>query len=183
VRDRKNRAKDILYIHDTIEISAGHLAELRELFATEVRPRLQAKKAREVSNAAAALFGHLDDTVREEVQMVVGRKLSPEALTETCRAGVESNSLMHGQTSTVFCLYLATNLRVFGVIWGPHRMRRLARIKTGGENKRHTNAHQPFTDHSPTEVSIPPLSATVHFANKECGDLYRATTFSCASLI
>jgi hypothetical protein len=25
------------------------------------------------------------------------------------------------------------------------------------ENKRHTNAHQPFTDHSPTEVSIPPL--------------------------
>jgi hypothetical protein len=35
-------------------------------------------------------------------------------------------------------------------------MRRLAQIKTGTENKRHTNAHQPFTDHSPTEVSIPP---------------------------
>ena len=69
MRDRKNRAKDILYIHDTIEISAGHLAELRELFATEVRPRLQAKKAREVSNAAVALFGYLDDTVREEVAM------------------------------------------------------------------------------------------------------------------
>jgi hypothetical protein len=31
VRDRKDRAKDILYIHDTIEIFAGHLAELREL--------------------------------------------------------------------------------------------------------------------------------------------------------
>jgi hypothetical protein len=69
---------------------AGHLAELRELFATEVRPRLQAKKAREVSNAADALFGHLDDTVREAVQMVVGRKLSPEALTETCRAGLKA---------------------------------------------------------------------------------------------
>ena len=25
------------------------------------------------------------------------------------------------------------------------------------DNKIHTNAHQPFTDHSPTEVSIPPL--------------------------
>ncbi len=35
-------------------------------------------------------------------------------------------------------------------------MRRLAQIKTGVENKRHTNAHQPLTDRSPTEVSIPP---------------------------
>ena len=25
------------------------------------------------------------------------------------------------------------------------------------ENKRHTNAHQPLTSHSPTEASIPPL--------------------------
>lgn len=158
MRDRKNRAKDILYIHATIEIFAGHLAELRALFATEVRPRLQAKKAREVSNAAVALFGHLDDTVREAVQMVVGKKLSPDALTETCRARVESNSLIDGQTSTVFCLYFATNLRVLGVIRKPHGMRRLARIKTGAENKRHTNAHQAFTYHSPTEVSIP-LSA------------------------
>jgi hypothetical protein len=89
-RERKDRAKDILYIHDTIEIFAGHLAELRELFATELRPKLQAKKAREVSNAADALFGHVDDTVREAVRMVVGRKLSPEALTETCRAGLKA---------------------------------------------------------------------------------------------
>jgi hypothetical protein len=90
VRDRKDRAKDILYIHDTIEIFAGHLAELRELFAKELRPKLQAKEAREVSNAADALFGHVDDTVRDAVQMVVGRKLSPEALTETCRAGLKA---------------------------------------------------------------------------------------------
>src|SRR6266576_2299040 len=31
--------------------------------------------------------------------------------------------------------------------------------KTGVDNKRHTNAHQPLTSHSPTGVSIPPLSA------------------------
>ena len=28
--------------------------------------------------------------------------------------------------------------------------------KTGVDNKRHTNAHQPLTSHSPTGVSIPP---------------------------
>jgi hypothetical protein len=29
------------------------------------------------------------------------------------------------------------------------------------ENKRHTNAHQPLTSHSPMGVSIPPLSAVL----------------------
>jgi hypothetical protein len=39
---------------------------------------------------AVALFGHVDDTVLEAMQTVVGRKLSPEALTETCRAGLKA---------------------------------------------------------------------------------------------
>jgi hypothetical protein len=43
------------------------------------------------------------------------------------------------------------------------------------ENKRHTNAHQPFTSLSPTEVSIPPLSATAKIISK-----YAAT---CALLL
>jgi len=89
-RDRKDRAKDILYIHDTIETFAGNLAELRELFAKGIRPKLHEKRAREVSNAADTLFGRVDDTIREAVQMVAGRKLHPEALTETCRAGLEA---------------------------------------------------------------------------------------------
>jgi hypothetical protein len=87
-RDRKDRAKDILYIHGTIETFAGHLGELRELFANEIRPKLHEKWTREVSKAADALFGDVDDTIREAVQMAVGRKLSPQALTETCRAGL-----------------------------------------------------------------------------------------------
>jgi nucleotidyltransferase-like protein len=90
VRDRKDRAKDILYIHDTIETFAGNLAELRELFAREIRPKLPEKRAREVRNAADARFGPVNDTIREAAQMVVGRKLSPEALTETCRAGLKA---------------------------------------------------------------------------------------------
>ena len=89
-RDRKDRAKDILYIHDTIETFAGNLAELRKLFADEIRPKLHEKKAREVSNAADALFRDVDDTIREAVQMVVNRKLTAEALIETCRAGLKA---------------------------------------------------------------------------------------------
>src|SRR6266853_5442437 len=55
----------------------------------------------------------------------------------------------------VSCLYLATTLVPFEVIWSPHRMRRLAQIKTGAENKRHTNAHRPLTSLSPTRAIIP----------------------------
>jgi hypothetical protein len=40
----------------------------------------------------------------------------------------------------------ASILVLFEVIWSPHRMRRLAQIKTGLENKRHTNAHRPLTN-------------------------------------
>jgi hypothetical protein len=43
-----------------------------------------------VSSAADALFGGVDDTIREAAQMAVGRKLSPETLTETCRAGLKA---------------------------------------------------------------------------------------------
>jgi hypothetical protein len=89
-RDHKDRAKDILYIHDTIETFAANLVELRELFAKEIRPKLHVKRARKVSNAADALFGNVDDTIREAVQMVVDRKLNPEAFTETCRAGLNA---------------------------------------------------------------------------------------------
>lgn len=89
-RDRRDRAKDILYIHDTVEIFAGHLGELRALFGKEIRPKLHEKRARQVSNAAVTLFGDVSDTIREAVQMVPGRKLSPETLTQTCRVGLKT---------------------------------------------------------------------------------------------
>ena len=89
-RDRKERVKDILYIHDTIEIFAGNLAELRGLFAKDLRPKLLGKRARAVSSAADALFGGVDDTIRDAAQMAIGRKLIPETLTETCRAGLKA---------------------------------------------------------------------------------------------
>jgi ABC-type uncharacterized transport system ATPase subunit len=53
VRDRKDRAKDILYIHDTIETFAGSLAGLQGLFAREIQLKLPVKRARAVSNTAA----------------------------------------------------------------------------------------------------------------------------------
>jgi hypothetical protein len=88
-RDYKERAKDILYMHDTIELFSEHLGELREIYANGLQPRLHAKRRVELSQAADRLFGKVNDTIREAALMAAGRKLSAEALAETCRAGLK----------------------------------------------------------------------------------------------
>lgn len=87
-RNRGDRAKDVLYIHDTIETFAGNLAELQEVFENEIRPKLHGKRVGELRDAARALFASVNDTIREAVLMATGRKLAVEALIETCRAGL-----------------------------------------------------------------------------------------------
>ena len=38
--------------------------------------------------AGSTILGKVNDTVREAVRMAIGRKLDPEAMLETCRAGI-----------------------------------------------------------------------------------------------
>jgi hypothetical protein len=83
------RARDVLYIHDTIEVFSGNLEELREIFATQIRSRLPQKKVRELTSAADVLFGAVNDMIRESVRMATGRRLNAEAMIESCRAGLK----------------------------------------------------------------------------------------------
>lgn len=87
-RDYQDRAKDLLYMHDTIELFSEHLGELRGIFVKEIQPTLQARRTAELTGAANGLFGNVDDTIREAVLMATGRKLSPERLAETSREGL-----------------------------------------------------------------------------------------------
>jgi hypothetical protein len=89
-RDPDDRAKDVLYIHDTIETFAGSLAELREVFAKEIGRDLHANQRNAVRGAADALFGSVNDTVRKAVLIAKGRGLVAQALIETCRAGLKA---------------------------------------------------------------------------------------------
>jgi hypothetical protein len=88
-RDRKDRAKDILYIHDTIEAFSGNLAELRQTFATDIRSHLHRNRVRELTSAADVLFENVNDTIREAAFMATGRKLTGETIIEMCRAGLK----------------------------------------------------------------------------------------------
>jgi hypothetical protein len=88
-RDRRDRAKDVLYIHDTIEMFSGSLEGLREVYTREIRNRLHRKSVNELKSAADAIFGRVSDTIREAARMATGRKLYEEAMIETCRAGLK----------------------------------------------------------------------------------------------
>jgi hypothetical protein len=46
-------------------------------------------RAAELSGAANALFGKLNDAIREAARMAAGRTLTPEALAETSRDGLK----------------------------------------------------------------------------------------------
>jgi hypothetical protein len=88
-RDHQDRAKDLLYMHDTIELFSEHLGELKEIYSTDVRPSLHAKRIAELSEAADELFGKINDTIREAARMATGRQLNVEAFAETSRAGLK----------------------------------------------------------------------------------------------
>jgi hypothetical protein len=87
-RDYKDRAKDLLYMHDTIELFSEHLGELGEIYAEDITARLHANRAAELSKAPDSLFGRVNDTIREAALMAAPRKLSPELLAERGRAGL-----------------------------------------------------------------------------------------------
>jgi hypothetical protein len=86
-REREDRAKDILYMHDTLEVFGAQLPELHELWRHTVAPPLDARRAGTVSKAGEVLFGALTDDIRRAAGISAGRALAPDAIREACRYG------------------------------------------------------------------------------------------------
>jgi hypothetical protein len=86
-RDRADRAKDILYIHDTIETFGVNLPAIREEWERNVKPMLHARASREVASAAETRFQEVTDTIRDAARIAVGRDLTPETVREVCNFG------------------------------------------------------------------------------------------------
>jgi hypothetical protein len=87
-RDYKDKAKDLLYMHDTIEVLSETLDELKKLFRNNVAPKLHPRRIAEIERGAGTLFDKVTDTIREAALISGARKLSPERLAETSRAGL-----------------------------------------------------------------------------------------------
>jgi hypothetical protein len=86
-RNQAKRARDVLYIHDTIETFGESLAAIRKQWETNVRPALHANAARRVERAAEEYFRIVDDTTREAARIATGRNLTTVMVLELCRYG------------------------------------------------------------------------------------------------
>lgn len=87
-RKPEDRAKDILYIHDTIELFADALTELNALWQGVVRPGLSAKNALLIQKVAQEQFNEVTDLARTASLIATGRNMTPEALVATGSAGL-----------------------------------------------------------------------------------------------
>jgi len=87
-RNREDRAKDILYMHDTIATFAERIDDLQRGWVGNVRRELHANSVRTVEGAAASMFGVVTDSIRAASRIVQSRTLTPEAIRETCNLGL-----------------------------------------------------------------------------------------------
>ena len=87
-RDRHSRAKDILYLHDTIELLGGSLEVLREEW-NRLRQEPSHGAILIVERAVDTMFSKITDDIRGAAQVAASRGLTPQAVQELCRAGLK----------------------------------------------------------------------------------------------
>ena len=86
-RSREDRAKDVLYVHDTIELFAPTLDALHALFSASIEPVLP-RSTREALQRAAAAYDEVTDPTREAALIAGFRGLTPKVIQEVCQAGL-----------------------------------------------------------------------------------------------
>lgn len=84
----KKRAQDVLYIHDTIQLFGGSLAELNALWRGKVRGALTANQRTRIEEMRRRLFSSVTETIREAALIPVDRYLRPEEIRRVCDQGL-----------------------------------------------------------------------------------------------
>lgn len=87
--DRKpeDRGKDVLYIHDTIELFGDSIGELRYLWLNTVQP-LMRRTAAKIEKKAKQMFENVTDPVRNAALQAAGRGLTPDDIRTLCDWGI-----------------------------------------------------------------------------------------------
>jgi len=90
-RDKDHLAKDVLYIHDTIEVFGAKLDKLNEAWRESVRPQLHPNHVNTMRDSASQLFSAVNNAIRDASQIArsSGRLLPPEDLQAVCKAGTD----------------------------------------------------------------------------------------------
>jgi hypothetical protein len=76
-------------LHDTLQVFGARLNDLRDEWIGRVRLGLHPKSAKLVETAQDWLFGKMTDAIRKAALIATDRKLTPEALRESCQYGLQ----------------------------------------------------------------------------------------------
>lgn len=84
-----DRAKDILYIHDTLQLFAPRLEDLSREWLDHLLPSLPPAQVRKATQLATHLFANLSDPIRTASTIAPTRGLTPESIRQACQLGLE----------------------------------------------------------------------------------------------
>jgi hypothetical protein len=89
-RHREDQERDILYIHDTLQTFAAHLADVRDAWHHDVVPHLHARRVADIKAAIRGGFSGPTDRIRGAAAIAasVGRSLPARSLLEACQVGL-----------------------------------------------------------------------------------------------
>ena len=88
-RRADDRAKDILYIHDTLQLFGSRLAELKNEWQGSLAPQIPSGRQNKLVQSPQTLFGEVCDDIRRAALISDERKISPEAIREACSYGLK----------------------------------------------------------------------------------------------
>jgi hypothetical protein len=87
-RAPEKQAKDVLYIHDTLELFGAALPELQRLWHERISGELTPPVVRRLKEATRRLFAEVNDVIRNAARIPTGRGLLPTRLLEACQVGL-----------------------------------------------------------------------------------------------
>ncbi len=90
-RSAGDRARDILYIHDTLQLFGSRLAELRDEWQGNLVPQIPDRTLRALAKGWRAMCVEVSADIRRSALISPERKLSPDAIRKPCAYGLEQS--------------------------------------------------------------------------------------------
>lgn len=88
-RNVADRARDLLYIYDTLQLFGPRLPELRTEWRVHIAPQIPDRTLKALVRSSRILFSELSDDIRRAARISPERQLTPEAFREACAHGLE----------------------------------------------------------------------------------------------
>lgn len=88
-RNVDDRARDLLYVYDTLQMFGSRLPELRTEWRVHLAPQIPDRTLKTLAKGSRTLFLELSDDIRRAARISPERQLTPEAIREACAHGLE----------------------------------------------------------------------------------------------